>query len=848
MRLAALLFILWAVAPGSAFADAIVFPATPPARGQPLDVVYRLASPADGRGVLRLEWRDSTGRIVERRRIRFALHGGTDVAFHLDTARAAAIQNRLRVHLSFDGRQPTGAPDRREADVTASFVVPPPSGPWWDYQIIMWQPQTAAGYAALAKIGVSAGLVQANRAAPRQLAAAEVTPIVQNDLRFYVENIATDFYSAYHRWDPGHAVNWRFLEAQKLARSGDPAAFRRDPSLSDPRWLKKIHDRLVATVETYRPYRPLYYNLADESGIADLAAYWDFDVSDPSLAAMRQWLKTQYPDLAALNREWGSDFPNWSRVVPPTTTAAMQQTDENFAAWADFKAWMDVAFARALRMGRDAVHEADPHAYAAMEGVQVPGWGGYDYSRLAQSVDVMETGDQNFDLIRSLAPHMILLSTSFDSGKAEARQVWRAWLEGARGLILWDDNHQFVDSAGVRGSRGLAAAPYFRALRDGLGALVIDSRRLISPVAILYSPASMRAQWMLDWKDKGNAWTRRGSAAEGGNDNTVRSAMSAYALAIKALGFEPRFIAAASLEKGALRRGDCRVLILPHAIALSPAGAGAIRRFVSAGGTVIADSEPGRFDAHVKRLDRPLLSDVFRQRPDGTETRFAVGQGRAVYLAPDPPAAGASAHFGPDGLMRLRALFEQQRVAPAVKVTAASGAQDSDVDVYAFRDGAVTIVGLRQPSAPAPVAAPIVLSLPRKAFVYDLRAQRPVFHGDRLRLRLDPFEPTLLALSPRPLPRPTLSIPAPTHPGATAVLRISFAGSSGAAFHVLHVTVMDPSGRTDRAYSGNIRMRRGGGAWRIPLALNDPVGTWRVRVTDALSGLSATAAVRVLPR
>jgi hypothetical protein len=35
-------------------------------------------------------------------------------------------------------------------------------------------------------------------------------------------------------------------------------------------------------------------------------------------------------------------------VRPETTRQAMRRGDDNFAAWADFKAWMDVAFARAL--------------------------------------------------------------------------------------------------------------------------------------------------------------------------------------------------------------------------------------------------------------------------------------------------------------------------------------------------------------------------------------------------------------------------------------------------------------------------------------------------------------------
>ena len=119
-------------------------------------------------------------------------------------------------------------------------------------------------------------------------------------------------------------------------------------------------------------YHPLFYNLADEAGIGDLAAAWDADISPSSLAAMRQWLRTQYPTLDALNLQWGTTFASWDAVVPELTGAAVGRTDENFSAWADFKAWMDVAFARAVRAGTAAVHHADPAALAALEGGQNP--------------------------------------------------------------------------------------------------------------------------------------------------------------------------------------------------------------------------------------------------------------------------------------------------------------------------------------------------------------------------------------------------------------------------------------------------------------------------------------------
>lgn len=364
--------------------------------------------------------------------------------------------------------------------------------PWRDYQIIIWQPQSKAAYAGLTAIGVSAAAIHA---------ASETGPLRDVGLRWYVENVATDFYSPYHRWSADHPVNWKFqiAKANYLRDTLDVTLLRREPSLSDQRWLSAIHDRLVGIVLTQARYHPLFYNLADEPGIAELSIFWDFDFSPPSLSAMRGWLRRRYGTLTALNAEWASSFVDWSSVMPMTTPEAMARTDDNFAPWADFKAWMDIAFARALRQGTDAVHKADPSALAAMEGAQIPGWGGYDYSHLARAVDVMEVydGGGNLEIVRSLNPSMVLLTTSASGGLAERHRAWRELLRGSRGMILWDPNNEFVHEDGTLGERGRSAAPVFRELRSGIGALLINSERVFDPVAILYSPASMRTQWML---------------------------------------------------------------------------------------------------------------------------------------------------------------------------------------------------------------------------------------------------------------------------------------------------------------------------------------------------------------
>jgi hypothetical protein len=279
-------------------------------------------------------------------------------------------------------------------------------------------------------------------------------------------------------------------------------ALKRRPSFSDPSWQRTIRERLMEAVRVHSPYRPFFYSLADETGIADLAAFWDFDFSDSSLDGMREWLKQRYGTLTALNRQWGSDFAAWDRVMPDTTRQAMRREDGNYSAWADHKEWMDISYAGALKMGADAVRSIDPEAYTAIGGAQMPGWGGYDYSRIAESLTAIEPYDigGNIEILRSLNPRMAVLTTSFARGSWEKHRVWYELLHGNRGLVIWDEKHEFVSADAQPGERARETAPYYRELRDGLGALIVNSRRLSDPIAIHYSQPSMRTEWMLAQK------------------------------------------------------------------------------------------------------------------------------------------------------------------------------------------------------------------------------------------------------------------------------------------------------------------------------------------------------------
>ena len=824
-----------------ASAAEIVLPSADLERHQVAMALYRTSGLATGKGTLAVRWTDVLGRVVEDRSLPVELTDESEIRFPLDLGRAAAMKNDITAYFVFDGVNRKGEPDRRDEQAQASFIARPSDRDWKDYRIIMWQDYPANQWKTLKSLGINAGQYVGRNEPPADF-------LLENDLQWYAENIATDFYSAYHRYFPDRRVNWKFYEAKELYKK-DPSskeAFKRHPSFSDPAWIEKIRDRLISVTRKHSAYRPVFYDLGDESGIGDLAAFWDFDFSDESLAQMRDWLRQRYGTLAALNHQWGTQFSSWDLATPETTNEAMKRTDGNFSSWADHKEWMDISYARTLRMGVDAVHSVDAKAYVGIAGAQMPGWGGYDYARLTAALNFFEPYDigNNIEIIRSLAPGTPVVTTSFARGPWEKHRIWYELLHGNRGLIIWDDKSEFVNRDGTPGPRGMEAAPYFNEITGGIGALLINSIRLADPIAIHYSQASFRTDWMVRHQPKGSAWVDRTSSSERLDSEFLRLRES-YCRLIEDLELQYRFVSYSQLEQGELARGGYRVLILPDSLALSAAEAAAIRDFIRSGGKVIATGEAGGFDEHSRKLASPQLSDVGDQ---------------LIRIPGDVLNYHRDRLLGKEGtvLAAARKVFDGAGVRPRFRVVDDSGQDAVGVEVHAFRNGAATIVGLlSNPDLRVDELGPpefksnerfekprhLRLLWDAGAYVYDVRRGQFAGEQNHVEFTLDPYEPVLYALLPSAARDLHVAVPPVVSAGSTAPVSLSTDASAGKS--VFHVDVADPAGNVAAHYSGNFFGAEGRGGIEIPFALNDTPGKWEVRVRDLLTGKTGRSTIEV---
>lgn len=672
---------------------------------------------------------------------------------------------------------------------------------WDDFQVILWQWQTPAGYATARGLGVTAAAVVSNGLHGPLIDPVPRAALSTAGLAWYDENIATDFYAAYHRWMPGQPVNALFMAARAAAvrEAALPPvqqdALRRTPSLEDAAARQQAFGRLARVVAADQARQPLYYNLSDEAGIADLAAYWDFDFSPASLAAFRRGLQRTYPSLAALNAAWGRDFKTWPDVIPATAAqmlAARPADGAPLGAWLEFRRWMDSSFAGAVAAGAAAVHAANGHALAGLEGAQAPGWGGYDYTALAPAVDVMEVsaGGNAAEIAQAMNPRLIELSTLYPGSRPA--DLWRIVLQGVRGVVLWDDDGSVIRPDGTAGQRGMALQPVFQRLQDGLGAVLIAATPVPGPVAVHYSPDSFRVRWLLVLQGQKGLEAAIPSDAPLTPFTTLREDT---VTALRRSGLQPRFISPAMVGNG-LSPAVTPVVVLPDSAVLSAREVEGLRRYLTAGGSVIAEGTPGLYDARGRRRTAPPLAGPRLYRLDASTAQLTatlaslgVHARTAVFPAPDQ-------------------IIERQ-------------------------NGTVRLIAW-QPATPGRQT----LRLPRSVFAYDLLHGRPLGSGQTVTLSTAADDPAIVAVSPVPLPPPTVRI---KQRGGSLAVTLTHRGHYPAARAVYRLTLLDAAGN-GMAGSGMAAAARTVVS-RTPiftLTLPRLAGAAALRVTDPLSGAAVT--------
>ena len=681
--------------------------------------------------------------------------------------------------------------------------------------------------------------------------------MVENGVQFHPMNVLSINDDAYAR------------KKAEYGKTGDKTHLVRSPSFADPQDREKLLKAFKAACAGQAANGgAVDYCLGDEMSLSYYADYFDYDFHPSAIAGFRAWLRKEYGSLDALNAEWETRHASWDDVQPMAYNEA--KAAKNPAPWGDFRTYMEVIFADFFALLQKTLREMDPNGHISISGTQSPvAANGMDWWRLSRVIPIFHSYNtsNSLEARRSFSPWQCdepWYAGYWAEDPGLLRNMWWCLLHNGSGVSAWYlpvclyPDLTFTESGGQ-------IRDHWRELKSGIWQQVRALRPDRARVAVHYSQASIHASFV------------RGEA------KAVHDAWEGWFRSLEDLGIAYDFLSYEQLERGDLDKGQYRVLVLPHSIALSDKEVAAIARFAAAGGQVIADVPPGITDQRCRRARRDSLGRLLGARAAGAApenalglhlagggalrqlrpasalalaggtaggksadgevpvlVRHRVGKGQAVLLNWEPGFYETERKLGkePERVWRglLRNLLAGAGVAAPVLLHAEGGAL-SHVEVRRYLDaqGRTAMVGLLNSLFPGMADQRVQLRFPdvKAGVVYDVRAGRLVSRSPRLDTVLRPGEPKLYAVLPAPV-KPAVLPPGHARLGAEAKVEFAFLGCS--LPQAVRCEVIDAAGKARPEYGGVIVAPAGRGQVRLPLAVNDPPGAWMVRLTHILTG------------
>jgi beta-galactosidase GanA len=351
-----------------------------------------------------------------------------------------------------------------------------------------------------------------------------------------------------------------------------------------------------------------------------------------SQARFRQWLKQKYHSLDALNVAWYRSFENWDQVQPPRFPTILSYTD-----YLDWRAFIEDKLAEDLKTRVDAIRSADSshpvtsHADSpGLFGSPTDGYGEPDDWKMSASADFYGTSlyPKHSESTKPWSDLMLAAGLDFSRsaghsfhkgfwiGELQAGQgatgmriatpvdarderywMWQVIGHGAREIAVyaWYPMNSGFESNGY-GLINLDGTLTERAQTAGRtasiiarhGAEILQSTPAPAQVAILYN----RLSYMVGGSQP--SLSKLGNAER---DSLMGLYSAFYEQNIPADFIHPEDV----IEN---RLGQYRIVFLPFPVMLSRDVADGVKRYVEAGGTVVAEARLAWNDA------RGFASDV----------------------------------------------------------------------------------------------------------------------------------------------------------------------------------------------------------------------------------------------
>lgn len=701
----------------------------------------------------------------------------------------------------------------------------------------------------------------------------------------------------------------------QLAPVATPDGLQRVPCLSDPDYLREEAKRIEMAVEEPWVRDAFLHSLGSGNCLA--TGEENLCQSPTCLAGFRNRLRAAYGTIGALNAAWKSGHVDWEQVMPGTLADARQSGV--YAPWVDFRQYMDSVFLSAHTLDRDmllSLYASDtglPLPTPAAAGIRIgfsagPGNGpytGYDWSRMAGELSLLAVPPDRLAVEKLRSYRMQGCFTGIVCGQGysslEPRYLsWYPWYALLHGMqAVW-----FEGALGGAATPVANAAvapdgrvlPAFRRIADeaveirgGLDALLLNATPAKASVAVYDSPAS----YYLSLADRTYV---RGEAdasvplvrADRGDAHAAQASLIA---ALADLGYAYDFVSPAQALEGRLK--EYRIVFLPMARALDDDEIQALRDFQAAGGWLVADVAPGRYDEHGAPRPTPALAETFgvaweQPAEAGAAARASVGfewqdgkvEAKLGEVVPDASVAPADAvlqgeagespvwfrhavgeaeawlmnhpmpdylRLAPEDADAFRDLLGGLLRAAGVRPVFALRGQDYfPGERMLFRFGKAEILGLLRDPSRGGEMEKVEPVFEGDARVFDMR-QGVALRPRKAALKLERERPALLSRLPYEVVGLALAVPEETGAGKRLPIGVAVHTRGGLPDkHVVRIEIAPAGGAPLAHYGRTVVCEAGEGSTYIPLGRRETPGIYHVMAWDVLSGTFAEAIVSIL--
>ena len=639
-----------------------------------------------------------------------------------------------------------------------------------------------------------------------------------------------------------------------------------------------VHKHVTEKAQEYLPSRQhgvFVWSLGDEVMTTGSC------LSEHCAAAYRKYLQQEYGSLDALNASWRTDFGEWADVglsKEGDDAEANSLAEGNYARWFDRQAYKSYNFVQFCQKYEAAYAEIDPKGRTGFEGA-----GRFDRGDDLDLIIRENTFWAPYpgvadEVIRSIAPRDFPRANWMGYTKDADSLLSKYWRMVTRGSDAvwwwrWDCIGRF------HGWLAPDLRPFpavneilqdTQIMRDGLGDLLLKSQMQDTGIAMLYSYPSTFACKL----------------GQGAGYGSYEEANVAFHKLLRDLGYQFSYVTDRMLRMGEFDAGKYRMLILPRAEAIGDVEAQVIRDYVEQGGVVIADVRPGLYDGHCKPREKGALDELFgvscaggaqarvskaaitsepgcafgkavvdpvveptqsRARGDAEGAPIYIvnryGKGAAVLLnitaasiprlavadTPEEVADTAMDLVGRSGLHR-----------PPVAMTGADGSRLRNIELIRWSNGDTEIMALFREAGNRETAT---ITLPEARFVYDLRSGKALGRTGSFRTEIIPCRATFIALCRSAVPQPKLTLtPAAPRRGEVATATLSVPGAEGLYAYRIRVKTGD---RQLDWLDQNVVAGAGPVDIHLPIAFNDPAGTYQVSAVELFTGAATTQSIAV---